>query len=86
MPKISNYVKYGYRQNITPLTRSLQTQVSISAGAFEKMLRTNNYYLYGFDPQVNQILWLNKNSETWLFIQVESYTNEESNGLQSTKK
>lgn len=67
------FVKYGYRHHRGSLEDSLKTKVYISSKTFEEMLRTGNYHLYAFDYRCNQVLWLYKTGETWLFIE---YVNE----------
>lgn len=67
--KQNSFVKYGYRHHCGGLRESLQTKNYITSENFEKMLRTGNYRLYGYDSRCNQVLWLHTSTETWLFIE-----------------
>lgn len=64
------FIKYGYRDHRGGLEESLKTKNYIKSESFDRMIRTGNYAYYGYDSRCHQLLWLHKNSGTWLFIEV----------------
>lgn len=64
------YLKYGYRRGAELLEDSLATKVYIRSDTFMKMLMSGNFFPYCFDGRCNQVLWLSKDTCTWLFIEI----------------
>lgn len=66
----SPYLKYGYRRHCGGLDESLATKVYIRSDSFMTMLLSGNFFPYCYDNRCHQVLWLSKDTHTWLFIEI----------------
>lgn len=65
-------VRYGYRQHRGGLQESLQTKVYISVDTFKRMLDNKTVEYYAFDERCNQVLYINWETYTWYFIEIQN--------------
>lgn len=68
-------VRFGYREHRVTLDESLKTRVYISCKTFDKMIKSDTFDYYGYDPRCHQYLWLNAHYN-WLFIELVCHENE----------